>query len=258
MLTCPDFAHVRSSHTHAVEYLQQPPHLMWFPLATVHPQEVAYQRLKFSRAGPFLDRVIHASVDRHILYTDGTWDRSKSQNCCRTAWEVIRQVHKNSQDPSVHYFEVFQTSHVQGTQSINRGEFGAAAWVSDFYSKQIPWPFVDLHTGSQIVVKIIEAIATQTVHYKKHQMVHCDLIHKIRSTWDPFHFRVLKTKSHKSLQSADTNDLYSILGNILADETTKITNKQDLEVRNTITDNIDQLFFCTGGGAVRAERHKSP
>ena len=154
---------------------------MWFPLATVHPQEVAYQRLKLTRAGPFLEPVNDPSVARHVLYTDGTCDRPRSQNC-RAAWAVIREVQFNYHDTSINDFEVLQTSHVQGTQSINREELGAAAWVSDFFSQQIPRPFVDMYTDSQFVVQIIEAIASQTFDHKTHQMAHCDLINTMRST----------------------------------------------------------------------------
>lgn len=125
---------------------------MWFPLATVHPQEVAYQRLKLTRTGPFLEPKYDASMHRHVLFTDGTCDRPKSQNCCRAAWAVFRQVTLSPPDPSLQDFEVFQTSHVKGIQSINRGELEAVAWVSDFYSQQIPRPFVDLHTDSQFAV----------------------------------------------------------------------------------------------------------
>lgn len=78
-------------------------------------------------------------------------------------------------------------------------------------------------------------------HNPSIEVAHCDLIQTIRSTWDPYHFRVIKTKSHRLLQSAtDPDDLYNILGNTLANETARITNKQDIAAMKSITDNIDQ------------------
>lgn len=60
-------------------------------------------------------------------------------------------------------------------------------------------------------------------------MAHYDLVQRVRDTWDPFHVRAIKVKSQRSLDSAhSTPDLYSILGNTLADETAKVTNKQDI------------------------------
>lgn len=71
-------------------------------------------------------------------------------------------------------------------------------------------------------------------------MAHCDLVTQLKTTWDPFHFRILKVKSHRSLNTAESpTDLYTILGNMLADETAKVTNRQDLDVLLSITNNID-------------------
>lgn len=46
----------------------------------------------------------------------------------------------------------------------------------------------------------------------------------------PLCFRTHKVKSHRAYSDAvDLTDLYTILGNTLADETAKIINKQDID-----------------------------
>lgn len=103
----------------------------------------------------------------------------------------------------------------------------------------VPLQISILYTDSSFVVKIVEAITQQVFDHKTHQMAHCDLVQRIRATWDPFHFRVFKVKSHRSLDTAhDRQDLYTILGNALADKTAKTTNKQHLPIMTTITTEI--------------------
>lgn len=110
------------------------PHLAWFPLPTQHPLQVVYDRLKLVRAGPFLDTEYQQSSTVHQISTEGTCDRPQNQNCCKAAWAAVRKVSTNSDDPSIHDFEILQVSHVKGQQTINRGELESVVWVTEFYA----------------------------------------------------------------------------------------------------------------------------
>ena len=236
------FAHVRANHPGAFQVLQAHPHLCWFPLPTIHTQQWVYKQAKFSRVGPVLNP-LHDSAEAHVkIFTDGTCDRPKSQNCCRAAWAAIRQIRHDAEDPSYNNFEVLQVAHVQGEQTINRGELASVAWVSQNYSRQQPVPVLDIYiyTDSSFVQTLVRMIATNTLDLSRYNVTHYDLVQILQSTWNPVLFQVQRVKSHCQLsQAVDVNHVYKILGNTVADETAKHVNKQDLAFMQLACDAID-------------------
>ena len=220
-LECSHFQHVR--------LLQAFPNLLWFPIETIHARQVTYNLLKYARQGPFLDVPNIVSLPHHVFYTDGSCDRPKFQNCCRAAWAIVQHVNSNSQDPSVNDFVVTQSSHVTGTQSINRGELGAIAWLARHFAEFRPNQFMSIHTDSDYALRLVEAIASNTLDPKTFQKSHVNLIHQLQQCWNPLFFQIYKVKSHRSLEEAvDLCDLYTILGNNLADQVAKKINQIDL------------------------------
>lgn len=141
---------------------------------------------------------IHAGIHEQV-YTDGTCDLPKDQNCCRAAWAAIRLANANYADPSYNDFEVLQVSHVQGSQTINRGELASVAWVSQFYAQQQLVPMLDLFTDSSFVERIVRAIANQTLDPHQFDFAHYDLVQVVQSTWNPVLFQINKVKSHCQL-----------------------------------------------------------
>ena len=163
-LQCPDFAHLRADHPQAVESLQSHPNLLWLPLATVHPQQVVYNRLKWCRTGPFLDHPDIRLTAHNEFYTDGTCDLPRVQNCCRAAWSVVQKVAHNAMDPSLDHFVVSQTSHTKGPQTVNRSELEAVCWLVEYFHQNFPIAKVSVYTDSSFVQKSIEILQILMYH----------------------------------------------------------------------------------------------
>lgn len=122
---------------------------------------------------------------------------------------------------------------MQGLQSINRGELGAVEWVSRYFSLHFPDRPLDLYTDSAFVVRIVQAIASNTLTSRDFHLAHYDLVRSLQQYWNPAMYNIHKVKSHRDKFDASClRDLYAILGNDLADETAKRLNKQDLDVMN--------------------------
>lgn len=240
LLHCAQFEHVRNDHTQAIDIITAHTHLAWLPLPTEHPHQVIYNRLQLGRVGPFLNPQYEPTDPRITIFTDGTCDRPKEQNCCKAAWAAIRQICLNSVDPSLNDFEVLQGSHVKGMQTINRGELEAVVWATEFYSQQIPRPLVDIYTDSSFVVHIMVQMVSQfQPALQRYNLAHVDLVQRLRLAWDTHSFQIHKVKSHRSYSEAlDAQDLYTIMGNTLADETAKVINRQDIPTFKEAADNI--------------------
>ena len=228
-LECVHFQRVRDRHPEAVRLLQTFPNLLWFPVATVHAKQIPYNLLKSIRQGPFLDIPNIAPSSHHVFYTDGSCDRPKLQNCCRAAWAVVQHVNSITQDPSVNDFVVTQSSHVAGTQTIHRGELGAIAWLARHFTESRPNQFMSIYTDSDYALRLVEAIASNTLDPKTFQKSHTDLIQQLLQCWNPLFYQIRKVKSHRNLEDAvDLDDLYTILGNDLADQVAKKINQLDV------------------------------
>ena len=215
LLDCPPFQHVRDQHPEAVQIIAAHPHLAWLPLTTQHP-----------------DKAIQ-------VFTDGTCDTPKLQKCCKAAWAAIRQVRVSPSDPSLNDFDILQVSHVKGSQTINRGELEAVVWVAEFYAAQVPRPLIDLYTDSSFVQKIVHSLSTCLLDPRTYRLAHYDLIRRLQMSWDPCLFQLHKVKSHRDYADASNlPDLYTILGNTVADETAKLINRQDIEAFRQAAENI--------------------
>ena len=229
-LHCPSFDHVRQSHPEAVQLLTTYSNLLYFPLATIHSQQIVYNRLKWCRVGPFLDEPDIRPTDHYVFFTDGTCDRPRNQNCCRAAWAIVQQINHDPDSPSLDHFVVSQTSHTCGLQSINRGELESVSWLVSHFARNLPDEFLSVYTDSSFVQKILEAISDDTLSPKLFQMAPADLVSILQQQWNPKLHQVFKVKSHRQLEDASgVADLYTILGNTVADETAKMVNKRDLE-----------------------------
>ena len=88
---------------------------------------------------------------------------------------------------------------------------------------------MSVFSDSSFVVKIVNAIATGKLSGKTHQLAHADLLHILQQCWNPLFHHIHKVKSHRKKEDAENlNDLYTILGNDLADEVAKEVNSRDL------------------------------
>ena len=231
LLQCKEFQHVRDGHPSAVQILSDFPNLLWLPLATSHAQQIVYNRLKLSRQGPFLDQPFLSPQGHCIFYTDGTCDKPREQNCCRAAWAVVQHVQHSPSDPSPEDFVVTQTSHTKGFQSINRAELEAVTWLAHYFHQHLPYSFMSVFSGSSFVIQVVEAIASGKLSGKTHHLAHADLVQTLLQCWNPLFHNIYKVKSHRRKEDAkDSNDLYTILGNDLADEVAKAINKRDLPI----------------------------
>lgn len=221
--------HVRDNHPGAVQTLQTHLHLCWFPLPMIHAQQWIYNQAKLCRLDPVLNPR-HDPADTHVkIFTDGTCERPKSQNCCRAAWAAMRQTHKDPEDPSFNHVEVLQVSRVQGEQTINPGELAFVVWVSQYYSKQEPVPVLDIYTDSSFVETLVKIIAHKTMDLSRYNVTHFDLAQTLQTTWGPVLFQIHKVKSHCHLsQAVGVDHVYRILGNTVADEAAKLINMQDV------------------------------
>ena len=239
LLGCPPFQHVRDQHPEAVQIIAEHPHLAWLPLTTQHPDQVIYNRLCLCRAGPFLEPTFTPTDQPIQVFTDGTCDMPKMQNCCKAARAAIRQVQVSPSDPSLNDFDILQVSHVKGSQTINRGELEAVVWVAEFYAAQVPRPLIDLYTDSSFVQKIVHSLNTCMLDPRTYRLAHYDLIRRLQMSWDPCLFQLHKVKSHRDYADAnDLLDLYTILGNTVADETAKLINRQDIAAFRQAAENI--------------------
>lgn len=186
-LHCPVFGHVRDNHKEAVTLLETHPNLLYFPLATIHPQQIVYNRLKWCRVGPFLDVPDIQPTSHYVFFTDGTCDRPRYQNCCRSAWAVVQKVFHDPHDPSINHFRVTQTSHARGLQSINRSELESVGWLVNHFHHHLPEELLSIYTDSSFVQKIVEAIATNTLTPRLFQLAHADLVALLQKTWGTRH-----------------------------------------------------------------------
>ena len=224
----------------------------YLPLATIHPQQIVYNRLKWCRVGPILGVPDIRPADHYVFYTDGTCDRPRYQNCCRAAWAVVQHVSHDPVDPSIDHFVVSQTSHMCGLQSINRGELESVSWLVQYFAQHLPEEFLSIHTDSSFVQKTLEAISDGTLTPKLFQLAHADLVSVLQKWWNPTLHQVFKVKSHRSPDEASgVADLYTILGNTVADETAKMVNKRDLapllHASDMIFEHCQQQQLCILG-----------
>lgn len=118
LLACPHFEHVRAQHPEAISILQTHSSLLWLPVTTIHPQQALYY---------------HPRVN---AYTYGTCGRPKEPNNCRAAWAVIQHCRHAPKDHSFDDFAVLQTSHVKGSQTINRAELEAVVCATPLSTSQ--------------------------------------------------------------------------------------------------------------------------
>ena len=228
-LQCPDFAHLRTDHPQAVNSLESHPNLLWLPLATIHPQQVVYNRLKWCRAGPFLDHPDIRLTAHNEFYTDGTCDLPREQNCCRAAWSVVQKVAHDTRDPSLDHFVVSQTSHTKGPQTINRSELEAVVWLIEYFHRHFPEAKVSIYTDSSFVKRSIEVLTSGSSIPHISRLAHFDLFRRLQVAWNPLFHQVFKVKSHRNIEDATgVDDLYTILGNFAADEAAKIINAQEM------------------------------
>lgn len=239
LLKCPNFEHVRERHAAAIQTLHTHTHLCWSPLPTIHAKQHVYNLTRHNRMGPVLSPRHDSAETRVKIFTDGTCDRPKLQNCCRAAWAAVKQIHQDREDPSFNHFEVLQVSHVQGVQTINRSELASVAWVTQFYSQQQPRPEVDIYTDSQFVERLVQSIASGTFDASRYNIMHFDLIQILQATWEPSFCQIHKVKSHCELSQARNRDqLYTILGNTVADDTAKLINQQEMPFLQEACDDI--------------------
>ena len=90
---------------------------------------------------------------------------------------------------------------------------------------------MSVFSDSSFVIQIVEAIASGKLSGKTHHLAHADLVQTLLQCWNPLFHNIYKVKSHRRKEDAkDSNDLYTILGNDLADEVAKAINKRDLPI----------------------------
>ena len=88
---------------------------------------------------------------------------------------------------------------------------------------------MSIYTDSDYALRLVEAIASNTLDPKTFQKSHADLIHQLQQFWNPLFYQIRKVESHRNLEDAiDIDDLYTILGNDLADQVANKINQLDV------------------------------
>lgn len=88
------------------------------------------------------------------------------------------------------------------------------------------------YTDSDYALRLVEAIASTVIRsiprlFKNHMLIY--IIHQLQQFWNPLFYQIRKVKSHRNLEDAiDIDDLYTILGNDLADQVAKKINQLDV------------------------------
>jgi len=83
---------------------------------------------------------------------------------------------------------------------------------------------------------ILQSFAQGTLDPRTYQKAHADLLRVVQQNWKPLFHNIHKVKSHRKFEDAcDPADLYTIMGNDLADTTAKQINKLDTPLLLTAT-----------------------
>ena len=218
LLECEAFHHIRTQHTHAVQFMEQNPRICWFPLPLHHPQVTLARQAMFLRVNTVSIPTPPPDTTDLILYTDGSCDDTRDPYTARAAWAVVAST-QDQHDPLLRLYTVLASGHCPGPQTINRAELFALITAVEQSVHIAATQTILFVTDSQYAVNTVDHILDGTVFRSPHKTAHWDLVSRLAEVWDASRFQIHKIKSHMSLQEATSlAEARHIQGNGYADE----------------------------------------
>lgn len=231
LLTCPIFAHVRTQHREAVEYISQHENLCWFPLPSHSPQVELLRHSMHIRTTTATSTEVRIRNPHVTFYTDGSCDTPPDPFTRRAAWAIVigQEEQHSLRQPPMRSIDLVTAGHCLGPQTINRAELYAIMVAAELADKSDIIRTADFGTDSQFALSIVEKVVNFAIDRYPHKHDHWDIIQRLQAVWDPNRFRAFKIKSHQKLEDAtNETDLWNIQGNTCADQAAVRMRQTDL------------------------------
>ena len=231
MLYCPKLEAIREQFHDVVGFIKES-RMSWIyhPFAHQFPHLPVLQAFLQS-IGSITDQVSISSDSETLrFYTDGGCDDPTEIDFRHGSWSVVldktnsdleRQNHAAAISPltlNSPLFECVATGHVAGQQPASRGELQACVVACRAANGVQSCTKVDIFTDSQYVINMSEAIAKDMIRHRLDKVANSDLVALLAKELSCKIFSFHKVKSHRHASEAvDYDDLWSIVGNHLAD-----------------------------------------
>eukprot|EP00438_Fugacium_kawagutii_P016345 Skav208943 [mRNA] locus=scaffold1880:173413:178702:+ [translate_table: standard] len=229
-LECPKLCDVRHKHKDACVILDTTrPDWVFHPIAKLPAQHHVY--MACIQALTYTPDVQHiADLPMHPrFYTDGACENPTISQYRRASWSVTLDLSKDEEDRAVSLqactpsqsmppqFRCAMVGLTKGQQCIARSELFAVVKACELVVFHQHTTGATLYTDSQYVINVVRFLRSGR-RLVWHKLANRDLVEQLASLLDQRDFTFVKLKSHRAFSEAvDSEDLWNILGNFLAD-----------------------------------------
>eukprot|EP00438_Fugacium_kawagutii_P009093 Skav206636 [mRNA] locus=scaffold166:28795:33171:- [translate_table: standard] len=229
-LECPKLCEVRRGHKDACVILETTrPDWVFHPIAKLPAQHHVYmaciQALTYT---PDVQHIADLPVHPRF-YTDGACENPTISQYRRASWSVTLDCSIDAEEraaslqactPSQSMPPQFRCAMVgltKGQQCIARSELFAVVKACEIVAFHQHTTGATIYTDSQYVINVVRFLRTGR-RLEWHKLANRDLVQQMASLLDQREFTFVKLKSHRAFSEAvDSEDLWNILGNFLAD-----------------------------------------
>ena len=218
--------------------------IMHFPCMPASPYQGRVNKLRQAMEWPATNLHLPPG-DRHVFYTDGSCTVAAGHLERHAAWAIV--VDKCHLDESrVHFmqewhrngfvlpnsFQVCQSGHVPGKQTINRAELFALLMIAEGVQS------AEIYSDSQYAVSKFQQILEQPDARRYFDSKNMDILVRLccRCQETPLDIQIHKICAHQDIQDIRHDlDRYHAMGNALADHAAKearkkLENAQELQI----------------------------